>query len=97
MDALQELLEDLARHGLDKGHLLGLCNVLIGRKISHADGTAVCSGLTWRELSGWLKKVRWDKDAVREFGLEPADLPPRDRQQYAREWFGYHRTIDSLP
>ena len=30
----------------------------------------------------WLKKVRWDKEAVRELGIEPAELPPRDRERY---------------
>jgi hypothetical protein len=82
MDALQELLEDLKRHGLDQGHLLGLFNVLIGRRITTADGAVMSNGLTWRELASWLKKVRWDRDAVRELGLEPDELAPRDRQQY---------------
>src|SRR5689334_13281894 len=82
MDALQELLEDLKRHGLAQAHLLGLLNVLIGRKISKADGTPISNGLTWRELAALLKKVRWDKDTVRELGLRPEDMPPRDRQQF---------------
>jgi hypothetical protein len=82
MDALQELLEELKRHGLDHGLLLGLFNVLIGRRITRADGTVVSNGLTWRELAAWLKKVRWDKDAVAALGLNAEDLPPRDRQQF---------------
>jgi hypothetical protein len=82
MDALQELLEELKRRGLDPGLLLGLFNVLIGRRISRSDGTAVSNGLTWRELAGWLKKARWDRDAVTALGLDPEDLPPRDRQQF---------------
>jgi hypothetical protein len=82
MEALPQFLEDLRQHGLDRGHTLGLLNVLIGRRVALADGTVVCSGLTWRELAAWLKKVRWDKDAVKELDLEPKDLPPRDRQQY---------------
>src|SRR5437660_4352062 len=82
MDALQELLEDLKQHGLERGHALGLFHVLIGRRIARADGAVVSNGLTWRELASWLKKVRWDKDAVRDLGLEPEAMPPRDRQQY---------------
>ncbi len=82
MDALQEFLEDLTRHGLDRGHLLGLLNVLIGRRVARADGTAVSNGLTWRELAAWLKKARWDRGAVQELGLNADDLPPRDRQQF---------------
>jgi hypothetical protein len=81
MDALQELLGDLKRHGLGKGDLLGLFNVLIGRRITKADGTVVSDGLTWRALAGWLKKVRWDPETVRPLGLDPDNLPPRDRQQ----------------
>jgi hypothetical protein len=81
MDALQELLGNLKRHGLGKGDLLGLFNVLIGRRITKADGTVVSDGLTWRALAGWLKKVRWDPETVRQLGLDPDNLPPRDRQQ----------------
>jgi hypothetical protein len=56
---------------------------MIGRKIRRMDGdVVVSSGLTWRDLAGWLKKVRWDPDAVRELGVDPKELPPRDRQRY---------------
>src|SRR5882724_2404119 len=82
MDALQEFLEDLRRHGFERGHTLGLFNVLIGRRIAQDDGTVICNGLTWRELAAWLKKVRWDRDVVKELGLDPENLPPRDRQQF---------------
>jgi hypothetical protein len=82
MEALQEFLAELERLGLGQGHTLGLLHVLIGRRLARADGTLISNGLTWRELAAWLKKVRWDKDAVQELGLEPAVLPPRDRQQY---------------
>src|SRR5262245_4019628 len=82
MDALQEFLEGLERLGLAQGHTLGLFNVLIGRRIARDDGTVISDGLTWRELAAWLKKVRWDRDVVMELGLDLADLPPRDRQQF---------------
>ncbi len=82
MDALTEFLEDLRRQNLAQGHFLGLLNLLIGRTIARADGTIVCGGLTWRLLAGWLKKVRWSKESVRELGLDPDDLPPRDRQHF---------------
>src|ERR1700757_2091192 len=82
MDALTEFLEDLKRQGLAQGHFLGILNVLIGRTITRANGTVVSSGLTWRILAGWLKKVRWDRESVRELGLDPDALPPRDRQQF---------------
>ncbi|HYT91209.1 MAG TPA: hypothetical protein VEL76_21020 [Gemmataceae bacterium] len=82
MDALQEFLESLERLGLAQGHTLGVFNVLIGRRIAREDGTILSNGLTWRELAAWLKKVRWDRDTVTELGLNPDDLPPRDRQQF---------------
>jgi hypothetical protein len=82
MDLLREFLEDLNRRGLVQGHFLGLLHLLIGRRVEKADGTVISNGLTWRDLAALLKRVRWDKDAVTELGLNPADLPPRDRQRY---------------
>jgi hypothetical protein len=29
-----------------------------------------------------LRELRWEKEAVRELGLNPDDLPPRDRQRF---------------
>jgi hypothetical protein len=82
MDALRGFLVDLKQHGLEQGHTLGLFQLLIGRRIQKADGTAVALGMSWRELAAVLKKVRWNKEVVRELGLDPESLPPRDRQQY---------------
>ena len=28
------------------------------------------------------KRLRWDREMVRELGLDPADLPPRDREKF---------------
>ena len=82
MDAVATLLEVLNKKGLAGGHLRGLFNVVIGRRITAKDGSPVTSGLTWRELAALLKRLRWDPDQVRELGLEPSELPPRDRQRY---------------
>ena len=82
MDALRGFVEDLKRHGLDRGHARGLLYLLIARHIFQADGTPVSRGLTWRQLAAVLKKFRWSKEGVRELGLNPADLPPRDRTQF---------------
>lgn len=79
---MREFLDDLKDKGLAQGNFLGLLHVLIGRRIEKADGTLISVGLTWREAAGWLKKVRWDKEAVRELGIDPAGLPPRDRERY---------------
>ena len=82
MDVLREFLEDLKRRGLAQGLFLGMLNVLIGRRVEKADGTLVANGISWRELAALLQRARWDKNAVRELGLDPAQLPPRDRQRY---------------
>ena len=83
MDALLTLFDQLRKSGRTQGHLRGMFHVLIGRTITNQNDQSVISkGMTWRELAGWLKKVRWDTDAVREIGLEPKNLPPRDRQRF---------------
>jgi hypothetical protein len=82
MDRLHEFLEAVRGAGLAEGHFRGLLHMLIGRRISLADGTVVSGGLTWRELAARLKQFRWDPEAVRQLGLEPKHLAPRDRQKY---------------
>jgi len=82
MDSLRELLEAIKERGAATGRFRGLLHVLVGRTIRRTDGTVVASGMTWRELAALLKKVRWDREAVRELGLDPDALSPRDRQRY---------------
>ena len=82
MDRVYPLLEEIKRQGKARGNFLGLLNVLIGRRITQADGTVVSTGLTWRQLAAALKHVRWDIEAVRELGLDPERLPPREREQF---------------
>src|SRR5438128_432997 len=83
MDAVSTLLDELKKSGKTAGNLQGFLHVLIGRTITRIkDKTVVSNGIAWRELAGWLKKHRWDPEAVRELGLDPHDLPPRDRQRF---------------
>jgi hypothetical protein len=82
MDVLREFLDDLKQRGLAEGHFLGLLNVVIGRRIDRADGTPVANGISWRDLAALLKKVRWEKGTVSDLSLDPAALPPRDRQRF---------------
>jgi hypothetical protein len=82
MDALRNFLEDVKRQHFAQGNFLGLLYLLIGRKVFRADGTVISNGLTWRELSNWLKKLRWDTNQLKELGLNPDDIPSRDRQRY---------------
>src|SRR5436305_13701872 len=82
MDGLREFLGFLKWHGYAQANFLGLLDVLIGRRVETAAGVLISNGLTWRILAEWLKRVRWDRDAVRELGLDPDTLPPRDRLRY---------------
>ena len=82
MGGLEELLTNCKQKALAQGELAGLFHILIGRKIEKADGKPLSSGITWRELARLMKKVRWDREAVRELGLDPAALPPRDRERF---------------
>ena len=82
MDRLREFLETVRKQGVARGNLRGLLHVLVGRRVALADGTVVSAGMNWRDLAGLLKRVRWDREAVQELGLDPAALPPRDRQRF---------------
>jgi len=80
MDALRDFLKEVEEHS--QGNFLGLLHLLIGRRIKKADGTILSSGLTWRALAALLKKVHCNTDRVRELGLDPDKLAPRDRQRF---------------
>jgi hypothetical protein len=82
MDGVREFLDDVQKRGHANGHLLGLLNILIGRRITRGDGTVICQGITWRELAAELKRCRFDADAVKELDIDPATLPPRARQRF---------------
>lgn len=82
MDGFVEFLHIIKRDGLAQSNFLGLLNVAIGRRVQTAQGELVSAGIPWRALADVLKKIRWDKEAVRELGLDPKSLPPRDRGRY---------------
>lgn len=82
MDGAQRFLNDLREKGLAEGNFLAILHVLIGRKVTLADGTTISPGLTWRAAAELLKSLRWPKEAVRELGVDPGELPPRDRQRF---------------
>lgn len=82
MDGTRELLEAVRDHGLAAGHFRGVLHLAIGRRVTRPDGTVVSTGVTWRELAGLLKLLRYDKDLVRELGTDPEALAPRDRQRF---------------
>jgi hypothetical protein len=82
MDSLRDLLEAVRERDIAQGHLRGLLHILVGRRISREDGTVVSSGTTWRDLSALLKRLRWDREVVRELGINPSELAPRDRERF---------------
>ena len=82
MDSLRELLEAVRERDVVPGRFRGLLHILVGRRITRADGTLVASGMTWRDVAALLKRLRWDRDAVRELGIDPAELAPRDRERF---------------
>ena len=82
MDRLRKILEMIQAQGLVQGNLRGLLHILIGRRLTLADGAEVSVGQTWREAAALLKRVRWDRAAVLELGLDPNTLPPRDRERF---------------
>jgi hypothetical protein len=82
MDSLRDLLEAVRAREVVRGRFRGLLHILVGRRITAVDGTLVSSGMTWRDLAAVLKRLRWDREAVREMELDPANLPPRDRERF---------------
>ena len=82
MDGIRDLLEAARTNGLVAGRFRGLLHVAIGRTVSKPDGTKLSSGLTWRELAGLLKTIRFDTEFGREVGADPNTLSPRDRERY---------------
>lgn len=82
MDSLPKLFDLIKKKALATGNFLGFIYVFVGRRVKLGDGTLVSKGMTWRELSTWLKKLRWDPEAVRELNLDPDSLPPRDRERF---------------
>lgn len=97
MDALAALLLDLKRRGVGGDNMLGLLHVAVGRTVRRThDGAIVSRGMSWRDLSALLKKIRWDPDSVASLGIDPVSLPPRDRQKF---WYAAisRSPIDSIP
>jgi hypothetical protein len=81
MDRLREFLDAVKDQG-QEGNFRGLLHVLIGRRIATADGAEVSRGLSWRDVAALLKRVRWDREAVQQLGVDPDSLSPRDRQRF---------------
>jgi hypothetical protein len=81
MDDVRALLEALDDKPFMTGHLRGLLHILIGRRVTKADGTVVSTGLTWRQLATELKAAKFNKDLAKELVADPDALAPRDREK----------------
>ena len=82
MDSLRELLDAVRERDIVQGRFRGLLHILVGRRITRQDGTLVSAGMTWRDVAALLKRLRWDREAVRELGIDSAALAPRDRERF---------------
>lgn len=82
MDGIRELLDAARAAGLVSGRFRGLLHIAIGRTVSRPDGSVVATGLTWRELAALLKLLKFDRELVREYGADPEELSPRDREKF---------------
>ena len=82
MDGIREVLEAALHKGLIGGNFRGLLHIAIGRTITRPDGTPLSKGLTWREVAALLKLLKFDRELVREFGADPDQLAPRDRERF---------------
>lgn len=82
MDQLRNFLATVKEQGVAAGHFRGLLHALIAKRIARDDGTTVSTGMTWRDAAALLKLVRWDREVVRELGIDPKELAPRDREKF---------------
>jgi hypothetical protein len=82
MDSLRELLEAIHANDAITGRFRGLLHILVGRRITRVDGTLVSPGATWRDVAALLKRLRWDREMVRQLGIDPSELAPRDRERF---------------
>jgi hypothetical protein len=82
MDRVEDCLERVRSAGIVAGRLRGFLHIFIGRSVKADDGTVVSAGMTWRALSHYLKTTKFDKDLVREFGADPDEISPRDRERF---------------
>jgi hypothetical protein len=82
MQGTLRVLELVRDQNLAAGHLRGLFHIVIGRRITDANGVVVSSGITWRQLAAMLKEAKYDKELVREFVADPESLSPKDREKF---------------
>lgn len=82
MDGTRTLLELILARKLAEGRLRGVFHIAIGRRVTADDGSVLATGVTWRELAGLLKDLKFDKEWVRAFGVDPDVIAPRDKEKF---------------
>lgn len=82
MDAIRSLLARVRSPGFPTELFPGLLHLLIGKTLIDQDGKVASKGFTWRECASLLKTARIDPELARTLGLNPEDLPPRDREKF---------------
>ncbi len=82
MDGPRQVLELIRDRQMAGGRLRGVFHLLIGRTIAKDDGTVLSNGVTWRELSQWLKLLKFDRALVKELDADPESLSPKDREKF---------------
>lgn len=82
MEGTRQVLELLRDHNLVAGSLRGVFHLVIGRRISDPNGRLVAEGVTWRLLAALLKEMKFDRELVRELGVDPDTLAPKDREKF---------------
>lgn len=82
MDGTRTLLELILARKLAEGRLRGVFHIAIGRRVTADDGSVLATGVTWRELAGLLKDLKYDKEWVRAFGVDPDIIAPRDKEKF---------------
>lgn len=81
MDDVATLLEWIRARDAARGRLRGFFHLLVGHTLKHGD-KMISAGMNWRDLSKMLKLFKFDRELVRELGLDPDALPPKDREKY---------------
>ncbi len=81
-DSLESFLLKLRTQSFPHESFLGFLHVIVGGGLVSPEGHRLVSGISWRDLALLLKKVRWDPAMVRQLGVDPTKLAPRDRERF---------------
>jgi hypothetical protein len=81
-ESLESFLLRLRPQAFPPETFLGLLHLLISGSLADEQGNRPFPGQSWRDLASVLKKVRWDPSMVKQMGIDPTTLAPRDRERF---------------